>query len=88
MPNFSQDVDFDLDPDEYLSECSSSEIKEVIEWLQENNYLDSNLTEQLEGNYSVLEQQFIESLKLLKENYFKLSPEDQETIERISQTFK
>ena len=45
MPNFSKEVyvdtDIDIDVDEFLEECSSSEIREVKIWLVRNGDLSS-----------------------------------------------
>ena len=38
MPTFYTE-DLDIDVDEFLVECSSREIKEVIDWLKRNDYL-------------------------------------------------
>jgi hypothetical protein len=32
--------DFDIDVDDYLDECSTREIKEVIKWLVESDYIE------------------------------------------------
>lgn len=44
MPNFRMygvevDVDVDVDIDEILEDCSEKDIKDVIEWLKDNDYL-------------------------------------------------
>lgn len=45
MPNFRMygvevDVNVDVDVDEFLEDCSEKDIKDVIEWLKDNEYLE------------------------------------------------
>jgi hypothetical protein len=45
MPNFTAynvDVDLDIDVDDFLSECSKREIKEIIDALIEDGHLEKH----------------------------------------------
>lgn len=74
MPDFSID-DLELSVDDFLSECSSSEIKEVRQWLKEN---DSEITVNSglipDG---LINLDFRNSLEYLNHNYYRLSKDDE-----------
>lgn len=84
MPSFYVD-DVDIDVDEFLSACSSREIKEVIDALVEDGHLPKNVINSEGGNpkRGVLEIEFIDKLELLKEKYYSLTLEDEQTIQEI-----
>lgn len=42
MPIFNEYTEIDVDVNEFLSSCDKDEIKEVIEWLQDEEYLSDN----------------------------------------------
>lgn len=84
MPSFYVD-DVDIDVDEFLSACSSREIKEVIDALVEDGHLPKNVINSEGGTpkRGVLEIEFIDKLELLKEKYYSLTLEDEQTIQEI-----
>lgn len=83
MPEFSEyvNVDISVDVDEFLDECSSREIEEVVEWLRSNGNIDET---EIKKDVTYSESLFEESLTKLRGNSFKLTREDEETIIRIA----
>jgi len=52
--NIDVDVDIDIDVDEFLENCSSSDIEEVIEWLTDSDYIKPNqVVDDIELPYAV-----------------------------------
>jgi hypothetical protein len=39
MPNIYVNVDHDVDVYDFLSSCDKNEIQEVVEWLEDGNYI-------------------------------------------------
>ncbi len=72
--NVDVDVDVDVEVDEFLDECSSAEIKEVLEWLKDNDY-----TVELPDKSKAIDEQL---LKLI--NCFSLTHGDEEVIKQIA----
>jgi hypothetical protein len=79
MPEFDTYVDVDVD--EFVSACSKREIKELIVALIDGGY--NNPSEDPDKNIGVFESQFIEKLDGLKEKYYRLSQEDEKTLEDL-----
>ena len=79
MPEFENYVEVDVD--EFVSACSKRDIKELIEVLIENGHI--NPSEDPDKNIGVFESQFIEKLDGLKEKYYRLSQEDEKTLEDL-----
>jgi hypothetical protein len=79
MPEFDTYVDVDVD--EFISACSKREIKELIVALIDGGYI--NPSEDPDKNIGVFESQFIEKLDGLKEKYYRLSQEDEKTLEDL-----
>jgi hypothetical protein len=80
MPDFTTEID--IDPREFVDSCSRREIKDLIEYLVDENHLPESV---IEGNGKLgrMESEFIEKLDLLKEKYYSLSAEEEELIEKI-----
>ena len=85
MPEFSTYVDVDVY--EFISECSKREIKELIEVLIEGGHISSSAVEDTEKTIGVLEGDFIEKMDLLKEKYYRLSQEDEKTLEKLFEKY-
>lgn len=87
MPSFKYDGYIDIDPEEYLSNCDSSEIDELIELLVEEEYIRPD--QKLDGvsRGSVSEQIFEESLDKLHGNWNMLTPEEESIILNIAKRF-
>lgn len=75
MPYFETNPDeIEVDVDDFLSACSSSEIKELIQALKDDGHLD-------EGD---LDNDFDIAIRKLSGNSWRLSKEDEETILKIA----
>lgn len=87
MPEFSEStyVDIDIDVDEFLEECTSFEIQEVIKWLKENGNIENDLIIQENSNFE--DDIFNENLNKLIGNRWKLSSEDEHTILEIAKKY-
>jgi hypothetical protein len=88
MPDFSID-DLDIDPDDFLDACSVREIKEVIEWLVDNNHISKSTIESVGNNaLNVNDIMFQENLDAISKSKLLLSIEEEEVINRIGEKFK
>ena len=80
MPYFNTEIDIDID--EFLSECSSTEINELIEKLQEDGHISK--TNILSNNVmNVLDKEWSEVTDKLNTIRFRLSSEEEELIKEI-----
>lgn len=82
MPTFYTE-DIDIEVDEFLDDCSSIEIQEVIQWLKDSDYLPQNVATS-ESQQSFQDEEFDGVLMNLVGKRFKLSTEDEKTIVAIS----
>lgn len=89
MPSFSEytNVDVDVSVDDFLDECDSDDITQVIEYLVENGFI-SDSAKLIENNNHVSynEYEFFKCLDIIKENYYMLSTESEELIKQIAKT--
>ena len=81
MPEFSTYID--IEPSEYVDECSQSDIKELIEELVFHGYINKSDSLIDKEKISLMEQEFHEKLDKLKSKYYNLSPEDEETLKNL-----
>jgi hypothetical protein len=85
MPRFYAD-DLDIGADEYLSVCSTSDIKELIDALVKDGYIrKSDILS--ETKMSAGEQVYENKLDKLHGKWNRLSEEDEETIIKIADKF-
>jgi len=85
MPEFETYVD--IDPSEFVSVCSESEIKELIECLVEDGYLKPtyyNVPNVPEDKQSLLDKIWGETLDKLSNNRLMLTTEEEEIITKIA----
>ena len=75
----------DVDVDEFLEDCTSSEIREVIEWLRDNAELINDDVVN-DSNQSANCEIFNEAVLKLVGNRFKLTVEQEEAIMNITNT--
>jgi hypothetical protein len=80
-------IDFDVDIDDFLSACSSSEIKELITALIDDGHLPESISEFKTSNVSISESEYEDALGKLHGKYYTLSKEEEETIIKISKRF-
>lgn len=86
MASFSVD-DIDIDPVEFMNECSRWEIDEVIEWLVERDHINSknsNSDEELNHN----DNDFLRNVDAIGKSRHLLSVEEEDIINRIGGKFK
>lgn len=81
MPEFDTYVDVDVD--EFLSACNKREIKELIDALIEDGHISPSASKNADKNVRALESQFVEKMDELKEKYYRLSQEDEKTLEDL-----
>jgi hypothetical protein len=83
MPDFSTDID--IDPSEYVSECSHSEIIELIEILVEDGHLDrfNGKVRPSNNHNGVIDDEWKEGLSKLLFSKHLLSSEDEIVITNI-----
>lgn len=84
MPKFYTDSEINLEVDEFLDECSDSEINEVIQYLIRVNSIPPISTH---NRISVAEAEFENAVNKLHGEWNRLSKEDEETIKRIASKF-
>lgn len=85
MASIYTHVDVDVDIDEFLEVCTSSEIREVIEWLRHNGELtDDDIVN--DSNQNANDEIFNEAVLKLVGNRFKLTVEQEEAIMNIANT--
>lgn len=80
MPYIDIETEVDLSVDEFLSECSSREIRELIDALIEDGHIPPlKNDEELTFNHKL----FKESMDSLISKYLVIENEDLETLEKI-----
>jgi hypothetical protein len=84
MPEFTVyniDVEVDVDVDDFLDECSEEEIKQILRWLKDNEYLfDFHVST---STTTASEEAFYKNVEKLSKLYFAMSVEDSAVIETI-----
>ena len=80
MPDFSAEID--IEPWEYVSECSRREIEDLIETLIEDGHLDSfnGKVKPKKGNVSVMDLEWDELITKIRNSKHLLSNEDESRI--------
>ena len=81
MPEFENYVEVDVD--EFVSACSKRDIKELIEILIEDGHISNSSIITTNTNVGVLESDFLEKMGKLQEKYYRLSQEDEKTLEEL-----
>jgi hypothetical protein len=90
MPNFESYVDIDVD--EFISNCSEREIKELIDTLKDDGHLPnyfptiekmSFLEESFVKKMSFLEESFVKKMSELSSQYTRISLDDEEVLEKL-----
>jgi hypothetical protein len=75
MPYFETNPDeIEVDVDDFLSACSSSEIKELVQALKDDGHLDEG---EIDNDFDI-------ALRKLAGNSWRLTKEDEETILKIA----
>jgi hypothetical protein len=84
MPSFYEEAEFDIDPCDFLDECNSREIEDIIEYLEENGYLKNHDKSYTKAG-GLLEEEFQERIQKISESRHRLTLEEEETIKKISE---
>jgi predicted lipase len=87
MPSFNEyvDVDIDIDVSEFLSKCNLTDIDDIIEWLIDNDHIDEKSSKNPQTNHPSYDKDEMEELlDKIKDSYYLLSVEDEETIKQIA----
>lgn len=82
MPTFYTE-DLDIEVDDFLDDCSSSEIQEVIQWLKDSDWLPQNVATS-EEHQSFQDAEFDGALMNLVGKRFKMTQEQEELIINLS----
>ena len=82
MPTFYPD-DFDIDVDEFIDNCSSEEIEEMVKSLKERGFLNSINSEDMSVNDFFWSQ----TIEKLAQNRLSLTSEEEEVINKIASQF-
>jgi hypothetical protein len=80
---FSSSIEIDIEPSEFVDNCSRSEIKELIEILVNEGHLPKSVLRKLNTSYSPLEEEFYDKLDELSKKYHSISSEDEEILNKI-----
>ena len=87
MPSFYVE-EVNIDADEFLSACTDSEIKELVDALIKDQYLQpSSLPSQEHNRHGVPEQLYEEALNKLHNKWNRLSKEDEEFVMGLAAKF-
>ena len=84
MPDFTTEID--IDPYEYVSECSKREIKELIECLIDEGHINSN-SPLVDKNKSILDEEWDEVVDKILSSRLIMSTEDEQMIRLISKKY-
>jgi hypothetical protein len=85
MPKFSDDLTINVPVDEFVFQCSESEIDELIELLYEE--YEEKFTSPPNNPTSPLQNSFDTMLGNISKNYYLLSNEEIEFIEKLSRKY-
>jgi hypothetical protein len=88
MPSFSPD-DFDVNVDDFLDECSESDIRDIIDYLIDNDYISSEHKHSFknDSNICAAESMFEDEISKLHNNWNRLTAEEEQTILNITKRF-
>lgn len=84
MPEFDSYVDVDVY--DFVSACNKREIKDLIELLIEDGHISQSAVI-TPAKVGYLEGEFLEKLSKLSNCYYRLTPEDERTLEKIFQKY-
>ena len=85
MPYFEKEAEFEIDPEEYLDQCSGDDIKELVSILKDTypEYLDANYY----NSFSVGEQEFENTLNALHGKWNSLTTEEEQLVRSVAKRF-
>ena len=90
MPEFTTEVD--IDPSEFVDSCSNTELKRLVEILEEDGHIEPSQSSKSKGNGvrrpNINDQRFWESLDKLAKCRDLLSIEEENFINNLGDKFK
>jgi len=86
MPYFTPN-DIDIDVDEFVDSCSTSEVQQLIKYLEKNHYIKAESQLNVEKQMSVGETFYVEAIENLADKYHMLTKEEEELIIKLSKRF-
>jgi len=86
MPYFTPN-DVDVDVDDFMYQCNSYEIEEVIEYLIEEGYIEPKQVVGSNASTSLVEYEFNEILQKIQENRLRLTYEEDALLKKIADRF-
>ena len=78
------EVDVEVEVNEFLDDCNTSEIEEVIDWLKENRHIKDTHSDR---QVCAAELEFIEALDKLYTKWNALSKEEESFIVNLAKRF-
>ena len=84
MANFKTYVD--IEPGEFIENCSSREIKELVDILIEEGHLDGELVTS-ERHHNILDEEWVKTIGKLNRSRLLLSNEEENLIKNIANRF-
>ncbi len=75
-------TDVEVDVDEFLDDCDSHEIEEVIKWLNYNDYLRTSTI--FEQNKNLMDLEWDKAITKLHSSRIQLTPTEEELIKSIA----
>ena len=91
MPDFKQydvsvDVDVEIDVEEFVDACSEKEIKDLIKYLIDQEFL-TNTSIVTPTKLTYQEEQFYKMLNKLALSYLSISPEDLDVLQKLTNKY-
>jgi hypothetical protein len=86
MPSFYSDAEVEVDVTEFLEACNSYEIKEVIEYLEDEGHISRK--NRFNEKASLNESDYLHNLSVLIGNYHNVTKEEEKVISKIAERFK
>lgn len=85
MPNIYVNVDHDVDVYDFLSSCDKNEIQEVVEWLEDGNYIHNGDDEKRIpfNKQNIYDQEWYSLCDKLSRIRLQLTQREEETIRKI-----
>lgn len=87
MPYFSTDAEIDISVDDFLYECSSREINELIEALVEDEHIHPSALKGKSTPQSLAEWEFNNIIDKIASNRLQLTNEEDELLKKIASRF-
>lgn len=87
MPTFYQEAEVDVDIYDFLTSCSSQEIRELVEALVEDGYLKPSAVKEYNEKKSFVETEWDKLTEKLSEIRLRISQEDEDNIRKIIEKY-